>query len=77
MAKQIEPTQARIQQRAYELFEARGWEHGRDVEDWLEAEQQVRADVFENLLRAVAERGAGVRMKTGLNFEQAAGPAAA
>jgi hypothetical protein len=32
---------ARIQQRAYHLFEAGGFEHGRDLEHWLEAERQV------------------------------------
>jgi len=28
---------------AYELFERRGFEHGHDLEDWLEAERIVRA----------------------------------
>jgi hypothetical protein len=31
----------RISQRAYEIFLARGGEHGHDVDDWLEAERQV------------------------------------
>jgi hypothetical protein len=31
----------RIQQRAYHLFEAGGFEHGHDLEHWLEAERQV------------------------------------
>ena len=31
-----------IAQRAYERFLARGGEHGRDQEDWYEAEQSVR-----------------------------------
>jgi hypothetical protein len=31
----------RIQQRAYLLFEARGFEHGHDLEHWLEAERQI------------------------------------
>jgi DUF2934 family protein len=34
-------TIARIQQRAYALFEERGREHGRDLEHWLEAERQI------------------------------------
>jgi hypothetical protein len=29
-----------IRQRAYELFEKRGREHGHDVEDWLKAEAE-------------------------------------
>ena len=32
---------AKIQQRAYRLFEARGFEHGHDLEHWLEAERQI------------------------------------
>ena len=31
-----------IRQRAYELFEARGGEEGRELEDWLQAEEEVR-----------------------------------
>lgn len=32
-----------IRQRAYELSEQRGFEPGREQEDWFTAEQQVRA----------------------------------
>jgi hypothetical protein len=31
----------RIARRAYERFEERGREHGRDLEDWLEAEREL------------------------------------
>jgi Protein of unknown function (DUF2934) len=31
-----------IARRAYERFEARGGEHGRDQEDWFNAEQELR-----------------------------------
>ena len=31
----------RIRLRAYELFEARGREHGRDLDDWLQAEAEI------------------------------------
>lgn len=31
----------RISRRAYELYEQRGRQEGRDLEDWLKAEQQV------------------------------------
>jgi hypothetical protein len=34
---------ARIQQRAYHLFEAAGFQHGHDLEHWLEAERQIAA----------------------------------
>ena len=33
-----------IAARAFELFEARGGEDGRDHEDWLEAERQLREE---------------------------------
>jgi Protein of unknown function (DUF2934) len=32
-----------IRQRAYELFQARGAEHGLDLEDWLRAEEEIRS----------------------------------
>lgn len=31
-----------IRQRAYELFEARGGGEGRELEDWLQAEEEIR-----------------------------------
>ena len=31
-----------IAHRAYERFEARGGEHGRDQEDWFHAEQELK-----------------------------------
>jgi hypothetical protein len=31
----------RIESRAYELYMARGGQHGRALEDWLEAEQEL------------------------------------
>ncbi len=33
--------QEQIARRAYELFLARGGEHGHDVEDWLQAEREL------------------------------------
>jgi Protein of unknown function (DUF2934) len=37
----------RISRRAYELYENRGGEHGREVEDWLEAENEVLSPLIE------------------------------
>jgi len=34
-------TEEEIRRRAYELYEARGCEDGRDVQDWLEAEAEI------------------------------------
>ena len=31
-----------VARRAYRRFEERGYEHGRDMEDWLEAERELR-----------------------------------
>lgn len=36
-----ERTKQEIRERAYELFEQRGAEHGHDVEDWTQAEAEV------------------------------------
>ena len=30
-----------IRRRAYELYEQRGGEHGHDVDDWLQAEEEI------------------------------------
>jgi hypothetical protein len=35
-----EPSRELIARRAYELFELRGGDPGRDVEDWLQAERE-------------------------------------
>lgn len=35
----------RIAEKAYELYECRGCCHGRNVEDWLEAERLVLAEI--------------------------------
>jgi Protein of unknown function (DUF2934) len=36
------PTHADIAKRAHELFELRGHDHGRDLDDWLQAEKELR-----------------------------------
>jgi Protein of unknown function (DUF2934) len=37
------PMHEEIQQRAYEIYVERGGIQGRDVEDWLQAERELRA----------------------------------
>jgi HSP20 family molecular chaperone IbpA len=37
----VQETQLEIARRAYELFQARGGEHGHDWEDWFRAESEV------------------------------------
>jgi DUF2934 family protein len=36
---------ARVARKAFELFERRGGDSGRDVEDWLEAERLVKEEI--------------------------------
>jgi len=40
-----EPTHVQIANRAFEIYISRGGEHGHDVGDWFEAEQQLRAEL--------------------------------
>ena len=35
----------RIARRAHEIYEARGGEHGKAMEDWLQAEREVDAEI--------------------------------
>lgn len=46
-----DPITEAIAQRAYELFLARGGQHGRDVDDWLQAERELD-DAAKSLLPA-------------------------
>ena len=41
-AASAQPTADDIARRAFELFCQRGSEHGHDLEDWLEAERELR-----------------------------------
>lgn len=42
MNRQGSADESDIARRAYRRYEERGFEHGHDVEDWLEAERDVR-----------------------------------
>ena len=39
-SEELYPTIAKL---AYELYERRGWDHGQDLSDWLDAERRVFA----------------------------------
>jgi hypothetical protein len=41
----------RIERRAYELYVLRGNESGSEMDDWLQAEDEVRADEEQNAKR--------------------------
>ena len=34
----------RVAKRAHEIYEARGGQHGRDLDDWLQAEREIDAE---------------------------------
>ncbi|MEO0093061.1 MAG: DUF2934 domain-containing protein [candidate division WOR-3 bacterium] len=36
---------ARVRMKAYELYEKRGYVHGKDLDDWLEAERIVKKEL--------------------------------
>jgi hypothetical protein len=42
-AERVTVTDTDVARRAYDLYLARGCEHGHDVDDWLQAEQELRA----------------------------------
>ena len=41
-AARTAPPHAAIARRAFEIYLARGASHGRDVQDWLQAERELR-----------------------------------
>ena len=45
LQSKVQKVQLAIARRAHELFEARGREHGRDLEDWLQAKSEVLCPV--------------------------------
>lgn len=47
-----------IERRAYELYETRGREDGRDLDDWLNAERQLRGDDDHSMRGASARNNA-------------------
>ena len=45
-AGQEQPSRlSRISQRAHEIYEARGVQDGRDLDDWLQAEREIDAEI--------------------------------
>jgi len=44
--KQPQPSRlARIAQRAHEIYDARGGQDGKDMDDWLQAEREIDAEI--------------------------------
>jgi hypothetical protein len=43
---QAQPSRlARIAQRAHEIYDARGGQDGKDMDDWLQAEREIDAEI--------------------------------
>jgi hypothetical protein len=42
---------ADVARRAYQLYERRGGEHGHDVDDWLQAERELRSGLTSRVSR--------------------------
>ena len=53
----------RVAQRAYERYEARGRSDGNDMDDWLEAERELRQSASSADTRGRAPDGSTVRIK--------------
>ena len=50
----IQPTQAEIARRAHEIYQARGGAPGSDLDDWLQAERELKAEACQPLTTAKA-----------------------
>jgi hypothetical protein len=44
MVQQREPSGEAIARRAYELYVERGGKHGKDLEDWVQAEKELTGE---------------------------------
>ncbi len=53
------PSKEEIERRAYELYLARGGAHGHDIEDWLEAERELKEQYRSRNLPRAAKATAG------------------
>ena len=45
MSERATVTNSDVARRAYDLYLARGREHGHDVDDWLQAERELQASL--------------------------------
>lgn len=48
-----------VSSRAYELYERRGADHGRDLEDWVKAENEVLSPLIEQKLKLPVKTSEG------------------
>lgn len=45
----LPPVQERIRQRAHEIYQARGGTTGRELDDWLQAEREIKSGTIPSL----------------------------
>ena len=55
--EQKELRQEEIAHRAYQLYQQRGCEPGKDVEDWARAEKELTSEIRVESVEATAARG--------------------
>jgi hypothetical protein len=53
----IQPIHEDIARRAYQLYEERGCEHGRDQDDWFQAERELRQFLDDAVGKFLATEG--------------------
>ena len=53
----IDPIHEDIARRAYQLYEERGGEHGRDRQDWFQAERELRQFLRDAVAKILAAEG--------------------
>lgn len=58
-ARGLEGRMAAIARRAYEIFLARGGDHGRAFDDWLQAEREIDAELQDGSRGSVEQGRAG------------------
>lgn len=54
---QVRPTEEEIRLRAYEIYEARGREEGKEVDDWITAERELIEQSSAPMLKTRAAKG--------------------
>ena len=52
MTERKEPSKEEISHGAYELYTQRGWEPGKDVEDWVRAEKELGEEAISTPAKA-------------------------
>src|SRR5262245_45473155 len=64
----------RISQRAYELYERRGGEPGRDVEDWIAAENEILSPIIEEKIHSAGRTDATQEIRSAVKPSTAPQP---